>query len=117
MHAQLAGQLCLALSEAWFCKNQGIKGTLVNMKGGDEKSDDKDKDNTILKHAVKENPNKVCPYRPCALTQYQGLVNMEVYVDDKNKVHMLVNGKEKPVTATSSLIDIQELMKEATGKK
>lgn len=97
-----------ALSEAWFCKNQGIKGTLVNMHGdnNDDNDDEKGKKEEvkgIMKHAVKENPDK-------------GLVNMEVFVDDKNKVHMLVNGKEKPVTGASSIVDIKEIMKNAASK-
>eukprot|EP00371_Babesia_bovis_P000964 XP_001609611.1 hypothetical protein [Babesia bovis T2Bo] len=138
-----------ALTEAWFCRNEGIKGTMVNKNSGkgdsdeennsvdeDEKDhkkvdregdeddsedhdeeEDEDEDaekhhgskdksdakagkkasnDNIMKHALKQ-PDK-------------GLINMEVYVDKKNKTHMLVNGKEKPVSATSDIINIKEIL-------
>ncbi|GIX65312.1 chromosome maintenance protein [Babesia caballi] len=112
-----------ALTEAWFCKHQGIKGTMVNMRKHKDKNgkDDKDKkknNDTLMKHAVKENPNKVSRTLVArGKAASQGLVNMEVYVDDKNKTHMLVNGKERPVTATGNLINIQEVMKQIKQQK
>ncbi|GBE61882.1 hypothetical protein, conserved [Babesia ovata] len=104
-----------ALTEAWFCKNQGIRGVMANTrhqkkeepsKKDSKKKKEKEKadDNTIMKHAVKEDPNKA-------------LVNMEVYVDDKNKTHMIVNGKEKPVTAVADLINIREIMQQVKDEK
>ncbi|CDR94904.1 hypothetical protein, conserved [Babesia bigemina] len=104
-----------ALTEAWFCKNQGIRGVMTNTrhekkeepskKDGKKKKDkEKADDNTIMKHAVKEDPNKA-------------LVNMEVYVDDKNKTHMIVNGKERPVTAVADLINIKEIMQQVKDEK
>ncbi|GFE54417.1 hypothetical protein BaOVIS_018210 [Babesia ovis] len=61
------------------------------------------KNASIMKHAIKDKP--------------KGLVNMEVYVDDKNKTHMVVNGKEKPVTATADLINFQDVLNELEKKK
>eukprot|EP00375_Theileria_parva_P001462 XP_764134.1 hypothetical protein [Theileria parva strain Muguga] len=44
-----------AITEAWFCKNLGIKGTLINLKKIESK---KDEPISLLKHAVKEDKNK-----------------------------------------------------------
>ncbi|AFZ81402.1 hypothetical protein BEWA_008120 [Theileria equi strain WA] len=85
-----------AISEAWFCKNMGIKGTLVNIKTTKPQSEN---ENTIMKHALKNDESN------------KGLINMEVSVDDKNKTHLLVNGNEKPVSAVSNILDITEILK------
>uniref|UniRef100_A0A3B0N044 PH domain-containing protein n=1 Tax=Theileria annulata TaxID=5874 RepID=A0A3B0N044_THEAN len=90
-----------AITEAWFCKNLGIKGTLISLKNIKSK---KDEPVPLLKHAVKENKNK-------------GLINMEVYVDDDKKTHLLVEGKEKPLSSISDIIDVNRIVKEKKENK
>ncbi|UVC50172.1 hypothetical protein MACK_004042 [Theileria orientalis] len=91
-----------SISEAWFCKNMGIKGTLINLNNVKPKKDDS---HSILKHAVKEKKKE------------KGLINMEVNVDDKNKAHLYVEGKEKPLSALSDIIDVNQIIKDKKSKK
>ncbi|ORM41494.1 uncharacterized protein BXIN_2460 [Babesia sp. Xinjiang] len=101
-----------ALTEAWFCRNAGLKGVMVRPKDGKNvkvrsgagKDKSKKGADTLAKYAVKDNPDK-------------GLINMEVYVDDKNKTHMTVNGKEQRVTGTADIINFQEVLKDLENKK
>ncbi|KAK2198441.1 hypothetical protein BdWA1_001456 [Babesia duncani] len=87
-----------ALAEAWFCKNYGVKGTLINLHKIKPKA-------SIMSHAVKNENDS------------NGLVNMEVFVDDDNKTHLLVNGKEKPVSSVKNVLDLNSIINETKAIK
>ncbi|SJK86069.1 conserved Plasmodium protein, unknown function [Babesia microti strain RI] len=81
-----------AISEAWFCANKGIQGTLVGRgTSNSEIENDKKRLDAFRKSVPK------------------GLVNVNVSLDKDHKIHVLVNGKEKP---SESVIDVGKLIGE-----
>jgi len=73
-----------ALSEAWFCRNMGIKGILPSVKNA-------------KKEMKKQKGFLVPPPKPKQKEKRKALVNVDIAMDDKKKVHVKVNGKERSI--------------------
>nr|CEL67604.1 TPA: hypothetical protein BN1204_034005 [Neospora caninum Liverpool] len=71
------------MTEAWFCRNMGIKGTLPSIK-------------TAVAEAKKEKLIPPPPPPP-AKKPKAARVNVKVSMDENREMHVEVNGKEQPV--------------------